>query len=296
MSSDSSFTAVAVVSLPFDLGGNPGSSLGAERVARVFEQRFGHLERDPASARWADWAGRAGVRRHPYGLDDTWSRWAERVERDTAELVRTGVLPVLVGGNHAALAPAYAAVFDAHPGLRVVSLDAHFDRELDPDGPRERSHANFWDWAVPRDLAAAVCWAGVRPASPPPRESVTYVTSLGWARLTPEEVVARLGVAGRPIVIDLDLDVIDASAFPATVSRAAGGPSWCEVACLVEVLARSCNVCAVGFSEYNPLLDDPLTTSLSATVDLVSTTCAAVLRETGGGLGATSPAGRPSEG
>jgi agmatinase len=187
-----------------------------------------------------------------------------------------GAFPVLVGGNHLSLAPAFGALLAHDASLQIISLDAHHD--LGPAAPgTPRDHGNFWVTAFDEPMLDRIAWVGAR--RPPLQEAgtVRWVSAAEWRQQGPDAVLSRLDIRGAQVILDVDLDVLDGSSFPATVSRRAGGPDWLEVASLISTIASECTVRAVGISEYNSLLDDAQRGSLNSAGDLLLHTLNAVL-------------------
>jgi len=276
-------SGLKVFGLPLDLGGNPGSSLGAGRLLRVFQQRFGRLRTGDCPGRWRYWSDHAEVAELAYTLESTFETWRTIVDREVRDALREGRFPAFFGGNHLAVGTAMSSVLDVIPDAVVVSLDAHFDL-----GPADRSttamdHSNFWPWLVRRP-EDQVCWAGTRGDPPDGYDHVRHVSAARLRERGIEWAVEELDVLGRQVLLDIDLDVLDPSAFPALVSRTAGGPDWLEVSGLVRRLARVARVRAFGLSEYNALLDDGLDSCLTSASDLALQVLDAVLPEVPAGL------------
>lgn len=263
-----SYRGLRVFALPFDLGGNPGASLGAEALARVLSRRFELLDRGTAPARWRPWAGHTGVELRPYGVEDVFADWASELGRDAEVAIEASVLPVFVGGNHLAVCAAWHALARLMPKVLFVTLDAHHDLGggTPPGIPR---HSDHWLTVFGADPVERVRWAGTRGLPPEGFGDVRSICAREWRERGAAGVVERLGLAGREVVLDIDLDVLDPSVFPALVSREPGGLGWLEVAELIRAVSNTCPVRAIGMSEYNPLLDDRLDTCLDSAFRLL---------------------------
>jgi len=251
--------AVLVMGLPLDLGGNPGASLGCHRLLTAFRVMFASLGTTQAPDRWRPWAEHARVQALPYRLDHTYATWAAETGAAAVRALRAKEFPVLLGGNHLAVGAAYASLAEEIDDLYIVSLDAHYDIG-DGTPAQELSHANFWSHVIPKPLLGRVRWIGPRRKPPADELHLSAVQASEWRSLGAETIVDSLGLSGKQVVLDIDLDVLDASVFPAAVSRTPAGPDVLELLALVSVIARRCQVRAVGVTEYNGLLDDALCT------------------------------------
>jgi arginase family enzyme len=276
MSAQVCVQGLRVMGVPLDIGGNPGAGLGATRLLRVFHRRFERLRTGDCPERWRGWADRADIRDVAYTLDTNFETWRARVDDEVQDALASDLFPSFVGGNHLAVGTAMVSLLEAIPDAVVVSLDAHFD--LDPVGGATGAmdHSNFWSRLLDRP-GSRVRWIGSRGDPPATEPGVLHVSAARLRERGIERAVEDLGVRDRPVLLDIDLDVLDPSTFPALVSRAAGGPDWLEVSGLIRHLARTARIQAIGISEYNPLLDDRFDTCLGSAADLLLHALDAVL-------------------
>ena len=79
------------------------------------------------------------------------------------------------------------------------------------------------------------------------------VDRLGVARIA-EEVLERL--AGLPLHVSLDADVLDPPLAPGVGTPVPGGLSYREAHLLMEILAQSGRVRSLDLVEVNPILDE----------------------------------------
>jgi agmatinase len=180
-----------------------------------------------------------------------------RVREAVAPLLEAGKLPIMLGGEHTLTAGAVAACAARWPDLAILYLDAHADVR----GPylgAEHNHASALRLSL-RHLAAhadggppAVA-VGIRSMAD---EEAEYIASSRLAVVTGEEVAVaryggkaaveqlwtraleRLGPAGRPLYVSVDLDAFDPSVVSAVGTPEPGGLDWYEALWLLRAAAR----------------------------------------------------------
>ncbi len=143
------------------------------------------------------------------------------IEACTGELLDSGKLPVMLGGEHLVTLGAVRAAIKRYPDLCILHLDAHADLREDYLGQR-LSHASVMRraWELVGD--GRIFQFGIRSGDK---------SEFDWA---PGHVAMRrfdldgiaeciASLAGRPVYITIDLDVLDPSIFPGTGTPEAGG-------------------------------------------------------------------------
>ncbi len=169
--------------------------------------------------------------------------------QETAELIiKGGGVPLMLGGEHSLTPPAVRAVFDRHPDVLVVQLDAHADLREEYLG-LENSHAcamrrilDFLD----RD---SLIQFGIRSGT---AEEYSELTSCGQYARTVDELRALL--KDRPIYLTLDLDVFDPAFMPGTGTPEPGGIDWSTFEAILKALKDS-TIVGIDVMELSPGLD-----------------------------------------
>jgi agmatinase len=147
-----------------------------------------------------------------------------------------GLIPFMLGGDHTATVPVIEALAPAVPDLRILQLDAHPDT-------REEFLGERWNYAsamarvmdvLPADRVYQV---GIRTGS---REEFEHARSHFFpAHLGhPRDVVRRLlpELAGHPLYVTIDVDVLDPAEAPGTGSPEPGGLRVPELLEIVRLL------------------------------------------------------------
>lgn len=239
--------ASVIVGLPYDGGVSyrAGASLAPEEIRRAsqsIETYSPRLRKDLEDLAYAD-AGDldlAGT-----GAEVALGRIADAVEAH----LRAGRFVVGLGGDHSVSIGTSAGARRVHPGLAHVVFDAHLDLRSSYGGSA-LSHA-----CGTRHLAEAgpTALLGVRSGS---RDEFAEADTLlvHWSEGLELPVAARARFEGRPVLVSVDLDVLDPSVLPGTGSPEPAGHSYRELREAVLALA-GLEIVALDLVEVAPLLD-----------------------------------------
>ncbi len=190
-----------------------------------------------------------------------------------AELLREHADALLLGlgGDHSITPSLARAVAERHGELGFVLLDAHPDLFPDYDGDRH-SHAcalaRVWDEAgvQPRRSALVGLRSYARVELVGLREAGVVIPAAAWREHGPRWVAHRVAeaVAGLPVYLSVDIDVLDPSAAPGTGYPVTGGPDARSLMALLAELWRRVTVVAVDLVEVAPALDPAGITAAAA--------------------------------
>lgn len=171
---------------------------------------------------------------------------------------------VFLGGDHTVTAPIVEVALSHYPDLRVVQFDAH------PDLRREFL-GEAWNYASamsrvldvlgPDRLYQIGLRTGDREEWTPPRGTRVFPA---WGMPAPQAAAAVAAeVAGRPLYVTVDIDVLDPSVAPGTGSPEPGGLG---VADLLAAFRNLGTARIVGFDvvEVSPLWDASGRTAVTA--------------------------------
>ncbi len=174
------------------------------------------------------------------------------IEKRTEEILESGKLPLMIGGEHLVTLGAVRAAARMYPDLHIVHFDAHADLRDEYLGA-ELSHAAVIrrSWDILGD--GRIFQFGIRSGD---REEIRWgrehvkTTFFGFDGL--EETVRALG--GKPVYFTLDLDVLDPSVFPGTGTPEAGGVTFKELLDAVLKVSKL-NIVGMDINELSPMLD-----------------------------------------
>jgi agmatinase len=157
------------------------------------------------------------------------------IEAAVAPIVQAGVIPLLIGGDHACTLPHLRATRSRGP-VAVIDFDSHTDA-WDSYFGEKYNHGTWMRRAIEEGLVDvdhsievglrgslydAVDWTGLRTEL-----GLDYLTTEDLFRLGPDAVATaiRERVGDRPAFISFDIDVVDPAHAPGTGTPEAGGPS-----------------------------------------------------------------------
>jgi agmatinase len=176
------------------------------------------------------------------------------IEAAVAPIVERGVIPLLIGGDHACTLPHLRATRSRGP-VAVIDFDSHTDA-WDSYFGEKYNHGTWMRRAIEEGLVDAdhSIEVGLRGSLYDAADWTGLRTELGLEYLTTEDVF-RLGpaavatairerVGDRPAFISFDIDVVDPAHAPGTGTPEAGGPSARD---MLAILRGLTGIDFVGF-------------------------------------------------
>jgi agmatinase len=244
---------VAVVGVPFDtgvtyrVGGRFGPN--AVRAASVMLRPYNaNLDVKPfdvlSCVDYGDVAIVPGYTERSY----------EAIEAAVTPIVEAGVVPLLIGGDHACTLPHLRATRSRGP-VAVVDFDSHTDAWDSYFGERF-NHGTWMRRAIEEGLVDVghSIEVGLRGSLYDATDWTSLRTELGLDFITTEDVFAlgaeavaqqiRERVGDRPAFISFDIDVVDPAHAPGTGTPEAGGPSARD---MLAILRGLTGIDFVGF-------------------------------------------------
>ena len=214
------------------------------------------------------------------------------IEEAVSPIVESGVVPLLIGGDHACTLPHLRATRSRGP-VAVIDFDSHTDA-WDSYFGEKYNHGTWMRRAIEEglvDVAHSIevglrgslydagDWTGLREEL-----GLDYVTTEDVFALGPEAVAQRIRerVDDRPAFISFDIDVVDPAYAPGTGTPEAGGPSARD---MLAVVRRLTGIDFVGFDvvEVIPAYDPAgQTATLAANLAYEMLSLVALQRRAGG--------------
>jgi arginase len=292
---------VAIIGAALDLGqGRRGVDMGPSAI------RYGGLEARLASLGYGvlDWGNVPAPVVEAVELRDDTARYlpevkaaCERVALLVEEAVRSGVVPLVLGGDHSVAIGTLGGLARAHGAGGVLWLDAHGDLNTPGTSPSGNVHGMVLAAALGLDAAfASDAWP--LPMVDPTRVALVGVRSLDDgerallrrldAKVFTMSEVDRLGlerclreslahIAGPGFVhVSLDMDVVDPAFAPGVGTPVRGGLSYREAHLALELVSESGLAGSLEVVEVNPILDRENETAALA-VELVASALGATI-------------------
>lgn len=260
---------VAIVGIPFDTGGAPGSRYAPQAIrAASVGVRSTNSSQRVNILRLCQAIDYGDISVIPGVIEDTYQEITEGLR----PLLEANVVPICMGGDHSVTLGELRAMHRRYGGIAWVQLDAHADAyESYFDGKVRYNAGTFVRRAVEENLIdpARSTLIGVRSF----RDVDDDARDLGFEVLTMDEIVAsppialaehvRARIGGQPAFLSFDIDAIDPACAPATGTQVPGGLTSREALAIVRSL---CDISFVGFDvvEVNPLLEGSRTTATLA--------------------------------
>ena len=290
---------IAVIGAPLDLGaGRRGVDMGpsAVRVANLDGRlrELGYQVEDlgnvPVVQRESQPEGPTDAKYLPQ-ITETCTRLAEM----TAEALRAGKFPIILGGDHSIAIGTVSGVSrhlrDRGEKLGMIWIDAHTDMNTPESSPSGNVHGmplacciglgpealtHIFGYA-PKVSPANVALVGIRSVDEKERRHVQRsgvhaftMRDIDERGLRPvmEEAIdyASSGTAG--FHISLDMDVVDPREAPGVGTPVQGGITYREAHLAMEMLCDAAKMTSMEVVEVNPVIDEVNRTGILA-VELV---------------------------
>ncbi|MEX2556816.1 MAG: agmatinase [Actinomycetota bacterium] len=173
----------------------------------------------------------------------------EHIAVATEAHLRAGRFVVSLGGDHSISIGTTAGTRRVRDGVAHVVFDAHLDMRPSYDGS-ELSHACGTRHMAKGGPTIAL---GIRSGS---REEFADADGmlLAWSEDVTIPAAARAEIAGRPVHLSIDLDVLDPSILPGTGTPEPGGSTYKELRDAILAL-DGLDIVAVDLVEVAPPLD-----------------------------------------
>jgi agmatinase len=187
---------------------------------------------------------------------------AELIQKKTSEIICSGKLFTMIGGEHSVSIGAIKAVADKYKKISVLQLDAHSDLRPEYDGSKF-NHACAMHWASQNlDLVQV----GIRSMDVVEKEFLNkenlflaseIVSIDNWQ----DDVINKLN---EEVYLTIDLDYFDPSILPSTGTPEPGGMYWYPTLKLLEKLCKTKRIVGFDIVELAPNPSSPASDFLAA--------------------------------
>ena len=240
---DPSTAAATIVPVPYDRTST--WKKGADQGPRAILEASHHIE-------WYDLATASEPCRHgiatlpPVVGEDDPERLADLLDKQVGDLIESGTMPIVLGGDHSVSIGPIRGAARVVPGLSVLQIDAHTDTREEYAGSAYNhacvmTHARRWCEIVQVGIRAVD--AAEVPHLDPGR--VIYGHQINGPGAEPDWIERVLAGLGEKVYVTIDLDGFDPAFVPATGTPEPGGLDWYQVTTLLGQVARRRQV--VGF-------------------------------------------------
>ncbi len=249
---------------------NPGAAPGAiRRASQAFRKYQGCYDFDLGAALQLDqgeWLCDFGDVSRP-GIND--AAFSRRSTTAVRGLLEHGIVPLVLGGDHATTIPVVRA-YEGREPMCLVQVDAHMDYRDEIGGLRE-GYGSPIRRSAELDCVVSMAQIGVRGWGAAREGDVEDALAAGSIIFTAEQVHDR-GMeavladipAAENYYITLDIDGLDPSIAPGVLFPSHGGLTYYQTAKLLRGITRKGRVVGMDMVEVTPGLDSGGRTSILA--------------------------------
>lgn len=239
----------------------PGSRFGPTRIREVsigLEEYSPYLDRELEEVKYFD----AGDIPLPFGNPQ---KSLDMIEEYVGKVLADGKFPLGMGGEHLVSWGVFQAMYKKYPDLAIIHMDAHTDLRDDYEG-EPLSHSTPIKKVANLIGPTNVYSFGIRSGM---KEEFQWAKEVGM-HISKFEVLEPLKeilptLAGRPVYVTIDIDVLDPAHAPGTGTVDAGGITSKELLASIHEIARSqVNVVGADLVEVAPIYDSSEQTANTA--------------------------------
>ncbi|OIK12534.1 agmatinase [Bacillus sp. MUM 13] len=239
----------------------PGSRFGPTRIREVsigLEEYSPYLDRELEEVKYFD----AGDIPLPFGNPQ---RSIDMIEEFVDSVLEAGKFPLGMGGEHLVAWPVMKAMYKKYPDLAIIHMDAHTDLREEYEG-EPLSHSTpirkIAEHIGPKNVYSFGIRSGMKEEFQWAKENGMQISK--FEVLEPlKEVLPKL--AGRPVYVTIDIDVLDPAHAPGTGTVDAGGITSKELLASIHEIARSeVKVVGCDLVEVAPIYDSSEQTANTA--------------------------------
>jgi agmatinase len=198
------------------------------------------------------------------------------IETGVRAILKSGALPVVLGGDHSINIPCVRA-FSEHGPIHILQFDAHLDFVDERHGVRF-GHGNPMRRAAELPYVTGLSQFGIRNVSSTAKEGYDDARKMGSDILSVRQirtlgtdaVLARIPEK-TDIYLTIDIDGFDPSIAPGTGTPSHGGFTYYEVLELIAGVARRQRIVGIDLVEVAPDYDHTGTTAILAAQLLLNT-------------------------
>jgi agmatinase len=261
--SDFPESRVVLYGMPMDwtVSYRPGSRFGPARIREVsigLEEYSAYLDRELHEVKYFD----AGDIPLPFGNPQ---RSLDIIEEFVSKLLAEDKFPLGMGGEHLVSWPVMKAMAAKYKDLAIIHMDAHTDLREHYEG-EPLSHSTpirkIAELIGPENVFSFGIRSGMKEEFEWAKNAGMHISK--FEVLEPlKEILPKL--AGRPVYVTIDIDVLDPAHAPGTGTVDAGGITSKELLASIHEISRSeINVVGADLVEVAPIYDQSEQTANTA--------------------------------
>jgi agmatinase len=263
---------IAVVGVPFDAGVSyrPGARFGPSHIreaSRLLRPYNPVQDIEPFATQQVVDAG--DISANPFNIDEA----VTQIEDGARQLTEAGARLVTLGGDHTIALPLLRNIARVHGPVAVIHFDAHLDTWNTYFGAPVTHGTPFRRASEEGLIDLTASWHIGTRGPLYGREDLRDDERLGFAIIGSHEfetesltsIIARLHarIAGKPVYVSIDIDVLDPAHAPGTGTPEAGGLTSRELLSIIRSLSHV-NVVGADVVEVSPAYDHAQVTAIAA--------------------------------
>ncbi|MEH7480714.1 agmatinase [Neobacillus drentensis] len=245
---------VVLYGMPMDwtVSYRPGSRFGPARIREVsigLEEYSAYLDRELEDVKYYD----AGDIPLPFGNPQ---KSIDIIEDFVDQVLAAGKFPLGMGGEHLVSWPVMKAMYKKYPDLAIIHFDAHTDLREQYEG-EPLSHSTpirkIAEHIGPNNVYSFGIRSGMKEEFEWAKQNGMHISKFEVFEPL-KEILPTL--AGRPVYVTIDIDVLDPAHAPGTGTVDCGGITSKELLASIHAIARSeVNVVGGDLVEVAPIYD-----------------------------------------
>lgn len=187
----------------------------------------------------------------------------------TAQIVESGAVPVMIGGDDSVPIP-FIEALAPHGPLTIIQIDAHIDWRDERRG-EPMGYSSTMRRASEMDHVESIIQVGIRGLGSARRKEVKIANDWGAKIITAREfhqqgieAVIRQLKSDSNCMITFDCDALDSGIMPAVMAPTPGGLSYTQSIDLIDAVINKTNLVAFDMIEFVPSRDLNGTAAITA--------------------------------
>ena len=193
----------------------------------------------------------------------------KNIEKGVRSILKSGALPVVLGGDHSVNIPCVNAFSNSGP-IHILQIDAHLDFVDERHGVKY-GHGNPMRRAAEKNYVTGLTQVGIRNVSSTSKEGYEDANAMNsdilsvrqTRKIGPKNLVGRIPKDSN-VYITIDIDAFCPSIAPGTGTPSQGGFLYYEVLEILQHLSKQNKVVGIDLVEVAPDYDHSGSTTILA--------------------------------
>ena len=193
----------------------------------------------------------------------------KNIEKGVRSILKSGALPVVLGGDHSVNIPCINAFSNSGP-IHILQIDAHLDFVDERHGVKY-GHGNPMRRAAEKNYVTGLTQVGIRNVSSTSKEGYEDAKAMNsdilsvrqTRKIGPKNLVGRIPKDSN-VYITIDIDAFCPSIAPGTGTPSQGGFLYYEVLEILQHLSKQNKVVGIDLVEVAPDYDHSGSTTILA--------------------------------